>query len=59
MITGEEEREEGEGKCHKAFGKSKLVATFQSKTRLEARNKVWGGEGAEQSSTLKIKVWDK
>lgn len=39
VEEGEEEREAGEEKCHKAFGKSKLVATFQSKSRLDATDK--------------------
>lgn len=39
MEEGGQEREEGKEKYYKAFGESRLVATFQSKFRLDARNK--------------------
>lgn len=39
MITGEEEENEEEEIYYKVFGKRKLVATFQSKFRLDARSK--------------------
>lgn len=58
MITvqegeeGREKWEEEEEKYYKAFGKSKLVATFQSSGRMpETRGRHRG--------TLKIKVYDK
>lgn len=48
----EEKREEEEEKYYKAFGKSKLVATFQSSGWMpETRGRHRG--------TLKIKVYDK